>query len=248
VILQCILFWLVFCIEFGGYIVLSVIGLHICRQQACSTRMQEASVILCLQVTNICVDLQGKRLAFDKLRAMIGMFHDGGENSKILRNVAAGSERAGFSGPPIDCGNVDLFRANEAHSSMAGFWFDYYAIQNRARKSCLSISNFTSWKIFQYAVYGEFARSLRVEISDIVVSDAVIGLHIKLFGADALEHALLNQTVGIQDSLFVGFSRNGNCPAMPKLLYTCSHFMAYCDHLSAYAFFGENAWQVSLPT
>jgi hypothetical protein len=175
---------------------------------------------------------------------MIGMFHDSGEETKVLRNVAAGSERAGFSGPPIDCGNVELFRANEAHSSMAGFWFDYYAIENRSRKSCLSISNFTAWKIFQYAVYGEFKLTLVVEISDIVVSDAVVGLHIKLFGADALAHVLLNQTVTIQNSLIVGSSGNGNCPTRPEKLYTCSHTMAYCDHLNAYAFLGEHAWQV----
>jgi hypothetical protein len=180
-------------------------------------------------------------IAFGKVRAMIGMFHDGGENTKVHRNVAAGSERAGFSGPPIDCGNLDLFRGNEAHSSMAGFWFDYYSIQNRAKKSCLSLSNFTSWKIFQYAVYGEFDRALRVVISDIAVSDVVIGLHIKLFGANALNHVLLNQTITIQDSLFVGFSRNGKCPAKPSLLYTCSHWMAYCDDLST-------GWQVLLPT
>jgi hypothetical protein len=189
---------------------------------------------------------QGKRLAFDKLRAMIGMFHDNGQNTKVLRNVAAGSERAGFSGPPVDCGNMDLFRANEAHSSMAGFWFDFYAIQSRVRKSCFSLSNFTAWKIFQYAVYGEFKLTIRVEISDIAVSDAVVGMHIKLFGADALDHVLLNQTVFVQDSLVVGFSRNGNCPAIPKLLYTCSHYLAYCDHLSAYAFFKEANWQVRL--
>ena len=171
----------------------------------------------------------------DKLRAMIGMFHDGGQNTKMLRNVAAGSERAGFSGPGTDCGNVELFRANEVHSALAGFWFDFYAVQQNQRP-CLSISNFTAWKIFEYAVFGELMAGDRIEISDLAVSDAVIGVNIKLFGGDSLKHVLLNKTVAVTNSLFVGFSGNGNCPKPPQFLYTCAFYMAHCQHLSSDSF------------
>ena len=178
---------------------------------------------------------QGKGLVLEKVRAMIGMFHDGGQNTKMLRNVAAGSERAGFSGPGTDCGNVELFRANEVHSALAGFWFDYYAVLQNQRP-CLSVSNFTAWKIFEYAVYGELMTGDRIEISDLAISDVIIGVEIKLFGGDSLKHALLNKTVAISNSLFVGNSGNGNCPKMPQLLYTCSFYMAYCQHLNADTF------------
>ena len=122
---------------------------------------------------------------------MIGMFHDGGQNTKMMRNVAAGSERAGFSGPGSDCGNAELFRANVAHSALAGFWFDFYAVQQNPRP-CLSLSNFTAWKIFEYAVYGELMTGDRVEISDLAVSDSIIGVEIKVIGGDSLKHVLLN--------------------------------------------------------
>jgi hypothetical protein len=166
---------------------------------------------------------------------MIGMFHDGGQNTKMLRNVAAGSERAGFSGPGTDCGNAELFRANEVHSALAGFWFDYYAVLQNQRP-CLSLSNFTAWKIFEYAVYGEVMTGDRVEISDLAISDAIIGVEIKLFGGDSLFHVVLNNTVAVTNSLFVGSSSNGNCPKMPQLLYTCAFYMTHCYHLNSNAF------------
>ena len=181
------------------------------------------------------LDWQGNGLMLEKVRAMIGMFHDGGQNTKMLRNVAAGSERAGFSGPGSDCGNVELFRGNEAHSALAGFWFDFYAVQQNPRP-CLSLSNFTAWKIFEYAVYGELMTSDRVEISDLAVSDAIIGVNIKLFGGDSLKHMLLNKTVALTNSLFVGLSGNEKCPKMPEILYTCAFYMAHCQHLNADTF------------
>ncbi len=185
-----------------------------------------------LKITQFCVLGQGTGLAQEKVRAMIGMFHDGGQNTKMLRNVAAGSERAGFSGPGIECGNVELFRGNEVHSALAGFWFDFYAVQQNP-KPCLSLSNFTAWKIFEYAVYGELMTGDQIQISDLSISDAIIGVNIKLFGGDSLSHVLLNKTVSVTNSLIVGSSGNGKCPKMPELLYTCAFYMAHCQHLSA---------------
>jgi hypothetical protein len=174
---------------------------------------------------------QGKGLEFDKVRAMIGMFHDGGKDTRILHNVAAGSERAGFSGPGTDCGNREIFRGNEAHSSLAGFWFDFYAVGTNLR-SCLSVSNFTAWKIFQYAVYGELMAGNRFELSELSISDAVIGVGLKVLGGDAIKHVPLNKTAVISNSLFVGSSLNGNCPKMPQLLHTCVFHFSHCLHLS----------------
>ncbi len=180
---------------------------------------------------------------------MIGMFHDGGKDTRILRNVAAGSERAGFSGPGTDCGNREIFRGNEAHSSLAGFWFDFYAVGTNLR-SCLSVSNFTAWKIFEYAVYGELVAGNRIEVSELAISDAVIGVELKVLGGDAIQHVLLNKTAVITNSLFVGFSLNGNCPKIPQLLHTCVFYMAYCKHLSIATFINipQNESQVMIST
>jgi hypothetical protein len=53
---------------------------------------------------------------------MIGMFHDRGESSQLLKNIAAGSERAAFTGPGFECGDNTSFVGNVAHSSLAGYW------------------------------------------------------------------------------------------------------------------------------
>jgi hypothetical protein len=53
---------------------------------------------------------------------MIGMFHDRGQSSQLLKNIAAGSERAAFSGSGFECGDNTSFVGNVAHSSLAGYW------------------------------------------------------------------------------------------------------------------------------
>ena len=44
---------------------------------------------------------QGKGMTSAKTEAMIGMYHDAGLGSVFVDNIAAGSERAGFSGPGL---------------------------------------------------------------------------------------------------------------------------------------------------
>jgi len=58
-----------------------------------------------------------------KLDPMIGMFHDEGVNSILHGNVAAGSERAGFSGAGVACGDYTSFVANEVLPSVALYSF-----------------------------------------------------------------------------------------------------------------------------
>ena len=75
-----------------------------------------------------------------KFTPMIGMFHDNGQSTKLFGNVAAGSERAGFSGPgstcdlatsPVGISSSTFFDGNTAHSCLFGFVFDFYAVQVR---------------------------------------------------------------------------------------------------------------------
>jgi hypothetical protein len=66
--------------------------------------------------------LKGKGVEEWKLAPMIGMFHDRGQSSQFLKNIAAGSERAAFSGSGFECGDNTSFVGNVAHSSLAGYW------------------------------------------------------------------------------------------------------------------------------
>jgi hypothetical protein len=70
---------------------------------------------------------QGAEMFELKLSPMMGMYHDQGKGTIIKGNVAAGSERAGFSGPGALCSDHESFLGNEAHSALNGYWFDFYA-------------------------------------------------------------------------------------------------------------------------
>jgi hypothetical protein len=76
----------------------------------------------------------------------MGMFHDGGIGTRMTNNRAAGSERAGFSGPGVPCSDADRFGGNVAHSSLVGYMFDYYSTKG----SCVLLPGFTAWAIWEY--------------------------------------------------------------------------------------------------
>ena len=101
-----------------------------------------------------------------KLDAIVGMFHDGGSGSFFLSNVAAGSERTGFSGPGLSCDSPGRpsFDSNAAHSCLFGFLFDFYAAQRNALP-CISLGRFTAWKIWHYGVYGEILAGSQVTLT-----------------------------------------------------------------------------------
>ncbi len=172
-------------------------------------------------------------MAQPKLRAMIGMFHDEGNKTRLWNNVAAGSERAGFSGAGQDCADSWLFQGNEALSCLAGYWFDAAGIgkQRELGRTCNILPGFKTWKIFEYSVYGEVPYMPRFEITGLRSADARVGMLVIMGGAGALSHTLADQRVFLTDSLMVGHSDNGNCEDKSPGLYTCDFFMAYCDHL-----------------
>jgi hypothetical protein len=175
-----------------------------------------------------------------KVKTMIGMFHDNGQNTKFAGNAASGSERSGYSGYGISC-NSNGTLPNEAISCITGFWFDGTYIQKN-RIDCVRLSNFKFWKIYEYAVYGEIGHSAVVRMTDISVADARVGVHIILVGDSALEHALVDKAVYISNSLFVGASNNNNgCVEKSPSLYTCLFSWAWCGHLNSQvsdSFFG----------
>jgi hypothetical protein len=179
------------------------------------------------------MNAQGLGMGDKKVRIMIGMFHDNGQNTKFVGNTAAGSERSGYSGYGISCySSSNRTLLNEAMSCLAGFWFDAtYIEQNQI--DCVRVSNFMFWKIYLYAVFGEIPHSIVVRVADISVADAKVGIHLMLAGNSALSESLVDKTVHISNSLFVGASSNNNgCVEKTPSLYTCNMTFAYCGHLN----------------
>ena len=171
---------------------------------------------------------QGMGLAFAKLAAMIGMFHDAGVNTILRHNVAAGSERAGFSGSGVACGDTNSFVGNIAHSSLAGYWFDHY--RTPKLYSCVQLTDFTAFKIWEYGVYSEVLLPYMI-VTGAKLADATVGISLGLSGADSLGHTILDAKATIRDSLVVGQSNNGHCGTTSPSLHTCNFYMAQCDHL-----------------
>lgn len=156
------------------------------------------------------------------------MFHDDGTATILNGNVAAGSERAGFTSPGVQCDDTVSFVGNEAHSCLAGFWFNQYRIRGRA---CTALTDFRAWKIYEYAVYGEVPSLTLLKIDGLATADARAGVNILMAGADALSHVRKDQRVLLTNSLIVGHSDNGNCLRKRPSLHTCAFYMAWCDHL-----------------
>jgi hypothetical protein len=171
---------------------------------------------------------QGKGLNDPKLEAMIGMFHDAGVNTIWRHNVAAGSERAGFSGSGVACGDTTSFVGNIAHSSLAGYWFDNR--RTPSLYSCVQLTDFTAFKIWEYGVYGEVLLPYII-VTGAKFADATVGISLGLSGANSLDHTILDAKASIRDSLVVGQSNNGHCSTTRPSLHTCTFGWAQCDHL-----------------
>lgn len=195
----------------------------------------EVASVYCL----LRMPLQGNGLSKEKLQAMIGMFHDGGDRTILAGNVAAGSERAGFSGPGVSC-NVSSAPAaiNEAHACLSGYWFDFYGVADRA---CVRLAGFTAWRVYLYGVYGELPTVRRAELAGVTVADTAVGIRMAMIGSESLNHDRVEKRVVVTDSLLVGSSTGGTAPdggaggcglgSMPSL-HTCDFYMAYCNHLN----------------
>jgi hypothetical protein len=172
----------------------------------------------------------------EKLRPMIGMFHDSAQDTILIGNIAAGSERSGFSGPGVSCkSNWSL--PNEALSCLAGFWFDGYTITKNSF-DCTSVSNFIFWKIYMYGIYGEITAGTTVKLDSISIADAKVGVHIIMFGASSLDHVRVDKVVIISNSLIIGNSNNKNgCVEKSPSLQTCQFSFAWCGHLNSQVMF-----------
>ena len=168
---------------------------------------------------------QGDGLTDDKLNAMIGAIHDIGFLSVLVGNVVAGSERSGFSGRGVRCGDRTNFQRNEVASALAGYWFDW-----KYKGACSTITNLTAWKIWEYSFYAEsHVRDLRIE--GLRSLDARAGVFTRLLGGNPLKHEVARSKALVSKSLFVARTTNGACSDKKPGLHTCNFYMAYCNHL-----------------
>ena len=167
--------------------------------------------------------IQGKGMFEAKLNAMVGMFHDRGTLSVFEGNVAAGSERAGFSGPGVACSDFTSFVGNEAHSCLAGYWLDFF--NSNKYGGCTAIHGVHAWKMHLYGIYGESQKLETLEIRGARIADAAAGTYVVMSGVDALAHQRMEQIVRITDALYVGRSNNQSCQIPAPGLFTCQFYM-----------------------
>ena len=167
--------------------------------------------------------IQGKGMFEAKLNAMIGMFHDRGKLSVFEGNVAAGSERAGFSGPGVACSDFTSFVGNEAHSCLAGYWLDFF--NSNKYDGCTAVHGVHAWKIHLYGIYAEPQKLETLEIRGARIADAAAGTYVVMGGVNALAHQRMEQIVRITDALYVGRSNNQDCQIPAPGLFTCQFYM-----------------------
>jgi hypothetical protein len=194
-------------------------------------------VVMFLKSNRACE--QGDGLANSKLNAMVGMFCDSGNNTVLLSNVAAGSERAGFSGPGTQCSAGQPAPAapapsqwNEATSCLAGFWFDYYSVIRNSYE-CVMVQGILGWKLWLYGIYGEVQAGRIVKVDSVALADTRVGVYIFMGGAASVNHEVVDKRVQITNSLLLAASPNENCAGKKPGLYTCKFSMAWCSHLSS---------------
>jgi hypothetical protein len=170
--------------------------------------------------------LMGNGMANAKLEAMIGMYDDQGVSSVFLNNVASGSERAAFSGVGVACEDTQSFVGNEGHSCLAGYWFNGLSLHMRDNgeclllplsckcreiesKSCAALTDFRTWKIHLYGIYGEIPTTRDIQVKRTRIADAQAGTFLIMVGDN--KPIGVRKRVRIMDSLFISRSDNEGC-------------------------------------
>ncbi len=129
----------------------------------------------------------------------------------LIGNVVAGSERAGYriQGEPCRAEtNLAIpWQDNTVHSALIGV----YTLPEQAdtSKTCISISNFTVSKTWDFGVYHNTIQS--VEFNGIRSVDNKVGLMALVIGPASLSHAYANKYIDVQDSTFIGTSSGWDC-------------------------------------
>ena len=132
------------------------------------------------------------------------------KNTTMIGNAVAGSERVGFLIPGENCTVVNdgrNWKENEAHSCLHGIHID----KENNFGACALVSNFYSWKNWDYGIFS-FA-SCSVIVSNCTFADSGNDLFIHVGTPRALTHIRKDKFVKVRDSLIIGVSPSFDCIA-----------------------------------
>ena len=132
------------------------------------------------------------------------------KNTTMVGNVVAGSEKIGFLIPGESCQDVNRERGwkeNEAHSCLHGVHID--KVSNAG--DCALVSNFYSWKNFDYGIFSY--ASCSIIVSNSTIADSGNDLFLYVGKPPALSHVRKDRFVKVRDSLIIGVSPSFDCSA-----------------------------------
>ena len=132
------------------------------------------------------------------------------KNTTMIGNVVAGSEKIGFLIPGESCTVVNRERGwkeNEAHSCLHGVHVD----KANNVGDCARVSNFYSWKNYDYGIFSY--ASCSIIVSNCTVADSGNDLFLYVGRPPALSHVRKDRFVKVRDSLIIGVSPSFDCKA-----------------------------------
>ena len=131
-------------------------------------------------------------------------------NTTMVGNAVAGSEKIGFLIAGEDCKVVNKltdFNDNEAHSCLHGLHIPYRG----HRPGCVRVSNFFSWKHYDYGIFAW--PNADVLVSHCTFADSVNNIFLNSALPPALSHRRVDKVVEVTDTLVVGVSPSYDCTA-----------------------------------
>ena len=153
---------------------------------------------------------------FKGLLPPLDLFWPGGievikaKNTTMVGNAVAGCERVGFLIPGESCKAVNPERDwndNEAHSCLHGLHVD----KENNFGECARVSNFYSWKNYDYGIFSYATCSIFV--ANCTFADSGNNLFLYVGTPSALSHIRKDRFVYVKDSLIVGVSPSFDCVA-----------------------------------
>ncbi len=138
------------------------------------------------------------------------------KDTTMIGNAVAGSEKIGFLIPGESCDVVDNtrdWRDNEAHSCLHGIHVPY----SDHIPGCLRVSNFYSWKNFDYGIFAW--PSANVIVSHCTLADSTNNLALFVARPAALSHKRTDKFIEVRDSLVVGVSPSYDCQSDKNVPY-----------------------------
>ncbi|GIL53442.1 hypothetical protein Vafri_9024 [Volvox africanus] len=131
----------------------------------------------------------------------------------VTDNIAAGSERCGFTfyGPPCGDYTNGAFLNNTAHSSLVGLW--YRASSESSDAGCTQLTNFTTYMNWDFGIISTRGISTNVILKNVNILDTKhAGIHLMRAG-EMLEKGWMRWEGG----LLAGQSSNDVCTACSTL-------------------------------